>query len=424
MSPPAVGRASAFQTFLETARFGGPYFKRYWFRFVVGILLGMLFGVSNGLFIGGTYTLVGRLSNSTAFQTSPKASILTVGAATKPHASPTAWEKERTGLENDFVATIDPWLPKNGRPLDWKQCLGCVLLLPLIAALRGFLGYGSSYLLAWSGQRITNDVKYDAFRKVSSMSMDFFHKTSSSELITRVENDAMGLNTFLRLGLSDLIKEPFTIISILFVMLRIDWKFTVVSLVFVPLCVIPTRIVSQKVKQLGRMDFSANVAQGNIALESFQNVRITKAYGLEDAHADGFRKVAHRSAYFNMKTVQNREMLNPIIQTLSAMGISAVVLYSLWLHATAELPAFLVALGLFFGPIKKLSGIGVYLTQLALSLERLMQLFKFEPTVKEDPYPIRLAQFKDSIVFYDVSFDYGEGRVLHNVSFSLPHGKR
>ncbi|MEI9999861.1 MAG: hypothetical protein WDO13_12235 [Verrucomicrobiota bacterium] len=59
------------------------------------------------------------------------------------------------------------------RALDWKQCLGGFLFIPLTIALRGVIGYGSSYLLAWAAQRITNDVKSDVFRKISTFSLDF-----------------------------------------------------------------------------------------------------------------------------------------------------------------------------------------------------------------------------------------------------------
>ena len=70
-------------------------------------------------------------------------------------------------------------------------------------------------------------------------------------------------------------------------MLLIDWKFTLISLAFAPLCIIPTRMVTKKIKDLGRRDFAANVGQGSITMESFQNVRITKAYALEEVHAAG-----------------------------------------------------------------------------------------------------------------------------------------
>jgi len=419
-------------TYLETAKFSRPYLARYGFRFVAGIVLAFAFGVSNGLFLGGVYTMLQRLDDPAHIQkveAEKKAQEAEKEAqAAKMGNTPPAFvsfKEQGQTLKKDFNAVIDPWLPYRGRSLDWKQCLGCILFLPLLAALRGFLGYGSSYLLAWAGQRITNDVKLDAFKKINSLSLDFFHKTSTGELITRINNDAMGLSNFLKLGLSDLIKEPITIISILFVMLHIDWRFTLVSLIFLPMCIIPTRKVAKKVKDLALKDFGMSVGQSNITMESFQNVRITKAYGLEAAHAETFNQVNRRSSHLQLKGIQSREMLNPIVQSLSALGISAVLLFAVWTGSTFDkISTFLTALILFYTPFKKLSGLGVYITQLTLSLDRLMGLLQMKPTVKEDPNPVSLARFSRSLEFKNVSFSYGDGPVLRDISFRLPQGKR
>lgn len=420
-------------TYLETAKFSRPYLARYGFRFISGIVLAFAFGVSNGLFLGGVYTMLQRLDDPAHIQqlaaekaakdAAQEAKDAKMGKTTLPAFI--SFKKQGQALKKDFDDVIDPWLPYRGRPLDWKQCLGCILFLPLLAALRGFLGYGSSYLLAWAGQRITNDVKLDAFKKINSLSLDFFHKTSTGELITRINNDAMGLSNFLKLGLSDLIKEPVTILSILFVMLHIDWRFTLVSLVFLPMCIIPTRKVAKKVKDLALKDFGMSVGQSNITMESFQNVRITKAYGLEEAHAEVFNQVNRRSSHLQLKGIQSREMLNPIVQSLSALGISAVLLFAVWTGSTFDkISTFLTALILFYTPFKKLSGLGVYITQLSLSLDRLMGLLQMMPTVKEDPNPVSLARFSSALEFKNVSFSYGDGPVLRGISFLLPHGKR
>jgi subfamily B ATP-binding cassette protein MsbA len=413
-------------TYVETALFSRTYLKRYWFRFVTGIVLAFAFGLSNGLFIGGVYTMINRMSDPVKVEAVTEKAREAKEAAKEAQMNPglVSMKKASLALKQRFYLAVDPWLPLKGRALDWKQCVGCVLFLPLVAALRGFLGYGSSYLLAWSGQRITNDVKLDAFRKVSSLSLDFFHKTTTGELISRIESDSAGLNSFLKLGLSDLIKEPTTIISLLGAMLLIDWKFTIISLLFLPLCIIPTRKISQRLKMLGRQDFNTNVGQSNITMESFQNVRITKAYGLEDAHAEIFQRGSQRSAYYQMKSIQSREMLNPMVQTLCALGISAVLLYAIWMGLVDKLPTFLFALILFYTPFKKMNGLGVYMTQLGLSLERLMALLKMQPTVKEDANPVRLARFSRGLEFKDVGFDYGDGPVLQEISFYLPAGKR
>lgn len=418
-------------TLLETARFSRPYLARYWPRFVMGIVLGILFGVSNGLFIGSVYTVVHRFAQPEQVQNvvekgrEAKAAAKALKAEETENATIHSIKAEGATLKQEFYLLIDPWLPLKGRALDWKQCLGGFLFIPLSIILRGVLGYGSSYLLAWSGQRITNDVKSDAFRKVSSLSLDFFQRTTTSELISRIETDGTALNNFLKLGLSDLVKEPSTIVCLLGAMLVINWKFTVIALVFTPLCVIPTRMVTKRIKDLGRRDFATNVGQGSITMESFQNVRITKAYSLEEVHAEIFRKAGKRSAYFNMKSTQSKEMLNPIVQTLSAMGISAVLLYAFWTNCDFDtITAFIAALFAFSGPVKKLNGIGVYLTQLSVSLERLMALFQLQPTVREAEHPVALGKFSRSLDFRGVGFTYGDAPVLHDVSFSLARGQR
>jgi ABC-type multidrug transport system fused ATPase/permease subunit len=413
-------------TLLETANFSRPYLIRYWPRFVLGILLGIVFGASNTLSIGSVYVIVNRLDDPAHIQAvtekgreaqaQKEAGESPIVHGLKAHAN---------ALKQDLYVAIDPWLPLKDRPLDWKQCLGGFLFIPLTVLLRGLLGYGSSYLLTWSGQRITNDVKSDAFRKISSLSLDYFQKTTTNELIARIESDGVALNNFLKLGLSDLVKEPSTIIFTLGFMFWLDWKFTLISLAFAPLCIVPTRLVAKKIKELGRRDFATNVGQANVTMESFQNVRITKAYSLEEVHSEAFYKSGQRSAYYNMKSTQSREMLNPTVQTLNALGISAVLLYAFWTHCSfANLMTFLVALMAFYTPFKKLNHIGVYYTQLSVALERLMSLFKLRPTVREPENPVAMQPFARSLDFRNIAFNYGESPVLEAINFSLKRGQR
>ena len=236
------------------------------------------------------------------------------------------------------------------------------------------------------------------FREVSQQSLDYFLKTPTAEIVKRIDGDSASINNFLRMGLNDLVKEPATIAVCLAWMFSVNWKFTLLSLVYTPLCVIPARIVSKKVKELGRKDFATSVIAGSVTLESFQNVRITKAYGLEEVHARAFYKSGQRSAQFQMKSTQSREMLGPIVQTLNAMGISAVLIYAFWTHCPfTNLVLFIGALLSFYTPFKKLNHIGVYITQLSIALERLMALFALQPTVLEAEHPVPMADFTRAV---------------------------
>ena len=193
-------------TLLETAHFSRPYLARYWPRFALGIFLGILFGASNSLSLGSIWVIANRLDDSKHIQeVTEKGREAEAKKEQGENVVIHGLKKNAMALKEEFYVLIDPWLPLKDRPLDWKQCLGGFLFIPLTVILRGLLGYGSSYLMAWSGQRITNDVKSDAFRKINSLSLDFFQKTTTSELINRIEADGASLYYFLKLGLSDLV---------------------------------------------------------------------------------------------------------------------------------------------------------------------------------------------------------------------------
>ena len=419
-------------TFLGTVRFARPYLARYWPRFLAGILLGLLFGLSNGLLLGGIYILGPRVTSPDEVQASVEKSRKAKDDASAQreelaNGTPVAQTLKVKGpnLKQEIVLFLDPWLPLRGRAMDWKQLLGGLLFLPLLILLRGVLGYTSSYCLAWSGQRITNDVKTDAFRKISELSMDYFQKTPTAEIVTRVETDSVALNNFLRMGLNDLVKEPTTILVCLSTMLFINWKFTLIALIYTPFCIIPARIVARKIKALGRKDFASNVGQGSITLESFQNIRITKAYALEEVHVGQFRKSAERSARFNLKSVQSREMLNPAVAVLSTLCVSLVLIYAMWTNcSTGTLMGFILTLFAFSTSVKKLNAIGVFYTQLSLALERMLQLFALQPSIREIANPVPLGEFTRALEFRNVDFTYGDNPVLQDVSFTLARGQR
>jgi ABC-type multidrug transport system fused ATPase/permease subunit len=421
-------------TFLGTVRFARPYLARYWPRFVIGIVLGMLFGVSNGLFLGSIAIIAPRITSPTEAVASvaksraaqETSSSLREEKANEPDNSQAQTAKVKgPNFKQRLILFLDPWLPIRGQPMDWKRWTGGLLLLPLIFLLRGVLGYFSSYCLAWSGQRITNDVKTDAFRKISQQSLDYFQKTPTAEIMKRIDSDSVSINNFLRMGLNDLVKEPTTIACCLAAMLFLNWKFTLIALIYTPFCIIPTRIVARRIKDLGRRDFATGIKQGSVTIESFHNIRITKAYGLEEVHTAEFRKNAERSAYYNIKSVQSREMLNPAVQVLAAFSISLVLLYAMWTNCdSGTLTTFIASLFVMGASVKKLNTIGVFYTQLSLALERLLQLFALQPSVKEIANPAPLGDFTRALEFRDVSFSYGDAPVLQDVSFTLERGQR
>ena len=408
---------------IKILRFGFPYLRRYWLRFALGIIFGFIFGLSNGFTLGGVYLILNRLGDPARVQ-----QLTEEGRKAKQQPENVVTHTFHAKMQivtERFYATIDPWLPVAHRQLDWKQVLGGFLLFPLLAGFRGLMNYATMYLMAWAGLRIVNDVKEDVFRKINSLSLDFFHKHTTAELMSRINDDTGTLSQCLRLGFADMIKEPSTILVLFVSLLIVDWKLTLISLATIPICAIPIRVISRRIKAQGRQDNAAYINQSSLAMESFQNVRVTKAYDLAGEHANLFRKAGNRAGHFFLKTTQARSMLNPLLETISAFGIGAVILYTIWAGIGVKvLGGFLLSFVYFSNSFKKLSGIQVYFSQAGLAMERLMGLFQLEPTVREPENPVHISRFTSSIEFKKVSFSYGDGDVLDNVSFKLPRGHK
>src|SRR5947207_15377937 len=99
-------------------RFGWPYLKQYWVRLVLGVVVGMLFGLTNASFVWATKTIMERLET-------PEAAAARVETHTKKVKRISEWNRRAN-------EAIDPWLPKMGRNLDWRQVLGGILFMPLL----------------------------------------------------------------------------------------------------------------------------------------------------------------------------------------------------------------------------------------------------------------------------------------------------
>ena len=175
--------------------FGIPYLKPYRFRFVLGIVLSMFFGLSNGLFVLSVNALFNRLA--------PPAAV-TVTQPKPASASPAEISPEKDSLvktlqkdlkENarpigDFFKKLsDEWLPRMGQPVSWQQMLGGFFLLPLVMGGRAMASYFSTYCLTWVSARVIRDMRVAALKKAQELSLAFFQKMPVPDLYARITSD-------------------------------------------------------------------------------------------------------------------------------------------------------------------------------------------------------------------------------------------
>src|SRR5216684_1750403 len=178
------------------------YVKPYKARFILGLSLGVAFGMVNSLL-----PLVVARVTSTIFH----------GAAPNPMALRSNLEILNAGPKINSIVLI---------------CLA----IPAIMTVRSLCSYGNSYYMNWVSNKVVTDIRGQLFNKMVRLSMDFFNRMRSGLLISRITNETRVVQMALTAVSSDIFKQPVLIVGAISVLFLMDWKFTLITLVLFPTC--------------------------------------------------------------------------------------------------------------------------------------------------------------------------------------------
>lgn len=423
------------QNILHVLGFGWKYLRKYRTRLVIGILFSILFALSNGSFVWATRTLTDRFDTDPA----PRPSATQQpGAASTPSSSVQSIEKKSTRfLLNTSVGKkaaelgkatqriMDPWLPRLGQPVTARQVAGLLLFLPLLVACRAITDYVSNYCMGWVSERVIRDLRLDIMTKLSSLSLEFFNRSSTGDLLTRINVDSMNLQRALRQGGADVIKESLNVLVLLAAMFYLDPLLTLFALVLLPAAVLPLMVLGKKARRAMSAALKANVSQSSQLVELLGGIRVVKAYNLEADQIARFRKTSGDLVHAGMKGVQAKELVNPVIEVISMVGFGALMLYIFKVGRTgSELATFVAAVLLFYLSMKKLAGVRILFEQAKVGVERLQELLAEQPKVPEAAAPKPFKGFAREIEFDCVNFAYKEAPVLRDFTLTIPRGTR
>ena len=392
----------------------------------------MFFGLSNGLFVLSVNTLFNRLAPPASFSVTPaKEEVSSLSTESKTShtslrkKSKAAWKEKAAEISNFTKALPDKILPKMGQPVTALQMLGGFLLLPLVMGSRAMASYFSTYCLTWVSARVIRDMQVAALRKAQELSMAFFQRMPVSDIYARITQDTNAIYTAMTNGFIDTVREPFAVLSILISMFVIDWKLTLIASFMLPLVLVPVVSSGRRLRMLTKKFTSLSVTQSGSLLEALAAIRIVKAYAMEALQLRSFREQANIGVEMSVKTAQTRNLLNPLIEVLSMLGVGFLLVFVFTTNAKpGNLVAFLTALLLAPLSIKRIANLHLTLQMTSVSTQRLEELFSEKPTVVEPVHPRAMNKFNQGIRIEGLTFSYGHTDVLHEITFDIPKGKK
>lgn len=371
------------------------------------MLLALVFGLSNGVFVLATKTLFERLTPAPVAEAQSK----TISLPAR--------------LSNEFAHGIEQVLPRAGQPMTAVQAVGAIFLLPLLVFLRSGTGYLSAYCMTWVSVRVVRDMQIRVLEKLHSLSLDYFNQSTLGDLTTHIAGDTRRIYDAMNNGFTDLIKEPFTLLSILTGMLIIDAQLTLAALIIMPIVAVPIVVVGKRLKRIARRSVAVGIHQGSGLIEALGGIRLIKAYGLEGLQLDRYRRESMEMANLEVKKTQAGKLVNPVIEVVCTLGLGALIIV---VFATdqpvADFVGFLTGLVMLPTPVKRLAQMHVDLISATVSCERLEKFFALRPSVREPEFPAPLLPLKHGLRLEKVFLDYGHDHVLQGVDLDIPRGFR
>ena len=332
-------------------------------------------------------------------------------------------------VESNWLTNmLSGWLGDVER--DTLVIIAC-LWLPGMFFIRAASGFLNSYLTSYCGFKVIERIRIDVFSKLQYLPLSFFSRHQSGDLLARLVGDAELLRATVKGVARDVIKQPFTLVFSLSYLIHEAMTnrgafVVLISIVTIPVCVIPLRIVAKKLgKRATSLQQNAGNLSGQIA-EVLQAPMEIRGYNLQEKVIERFRKTVGDILKYSMKIVKYRQMVSPSVEFIAVFALTITLLVASRQDDVMTLPQFMgIGLALFFSyePVKKLGQVHSIMKQGEAALDRLEEVLDAPDRMEEAVDPQRPKPFSGEIAFDNVVFGYGEGPVLKGISTTIREGE-
>jgi subfamily B ATP-binding cassette protein MsbA len=291
--------------------------------------------------------------------------------------------------------------------------------------LKGVFAFCNNYLMSSIGAKIVRTIRQEVYEKVLLLPISFHSQTSSGVVVSKMLNDVGILQGTVGFTIKDFIVEIGTVIVLATVAVYRKWDLAILSFVVVPIMIFSIAKLGKRMKKTGMLTRELVARITTIFNETVQGVKIIKAFTMERAMMARSEK-AQADYYRNsMREVRINEGSSLIGEVLAGFGIAIIMFYGFSLVVSGEMTAgdfvsFIIAVGLMYNPLKRLSRVHNNFQSGRNVLDRLAVIMAADTEkIKGEE-----LQVKGDIVFENVSFKYptASGHALNNVSLSVKHG--
>ena len=276
--------------------------------------------------------------------------------------------------------------------------------------------------------RATTDLQNDLFAKVLTLDYARITREQSGAFSARFLNDINAIREAVLKVTNSLVKESFTLIFMVGMMLYMDWQLALVTLFILPLAYLPVDMIGRKIrKSASHAQEQASHLSGVIE-ESLGGIRLVKTYSLEKSEAKRVENALVARMKLMLRMIEQRGRLLPILESMGGIAVAAVIAFAAYRISQGQstvgnLMAFIASLLNASASLRSFGDMNNQLQEGISGLHRFYEILDEEPSIKDAPNPIHIERAKGDIKFENVDFSIGETKILNNISFNAEVGK-
>ena len=311
---------------------------------------------------------------------------------------------------------------------DIKGVADMTIILLIMLILHVCVQYFYLFYAGSLGQKVVCDIRIRLYTHVQRFGLRFFDQTPIGRLVTRCVSDIETLLNVFSEGLASILGDLLQLVGLLILMLILDWKLTLLSLVTLPLLLFSTYIFKEKIKASFNQVRTAVSKLNTFVQEHITGMYIVQIFGVEKPTLSRFKRInaEHKQAY--MRSILYYSIYFPIAEVIYAISIGVVVWYGAGSVIQEQLTlgvliAFMMYLQMFFRPIRMIADKFNTLQMGIVSAHRVCALLEHEDAIPDSGNQ-HLKHLRGEISVEKIYFAYNPPHdVLKDVSFSIQPGK-
>jgi ABC-type multidrug transport system fused ATPase/permease subunit len=335
-----------------------------------------------------------------------------------------------------------------------RGALGVVVTLAAVIAAVAVVEAGISLVTRWLsstiGEGLILDLRTAVFDHVQRMPVAFFTRTRTGALVSRLGNDVTGAQRAFSDTFSGVITNIVTLTLTLVVMLRISWQVTLLSLLLMPLFLLPARWIGRTMARLSREAANHNAVMNTQMTERFSapGATLVKLFGNLATESREFEVRAGRVRDIGVRTAMLQSVFMNSLTLMSALALALVYglggVMAIGGHLqTGAIVSLALLLTRLYSPLTALANAHVEIASALVSFERVFEVLDLVPLIQEKPGAVAVPDGPVSVEFDDVRFSYpsadkvslasleevavlddrGGDEVLHGISFTAQPGQ-